>query len=165
MFYVDPINRKALNGALRVLKEAEPTIVADLRKELRTALVPFADTLAKNMPAVAPVSNLAKSPGYRQPRGKAGFTPGGKKSALVYVALDAGAEGRGFYISEMAGTRTSGLTGRGRALIDNLNNFHPNKPPAGRFAWPMFLRMLPDAYARAQEILDRTMVKLEKSID
>jgi hypothetical protein len=165
MFQIEEVNRKSLNRALNVLKTMEENVVKDLRSELRTELAPFASNLAAAMPAVAPVSGLGRYPGYAQPKGSVSLLTG-RKGGLVTLNLKTSE--RGFWLAEMAGTVSDGQTNAGRALVRNLNAVKPvrgsNRKKPGRFAWPYFRMILPDAAKRAEEILLKTLKKLEQEI-
>jgi hypothetical protein len=165
MFQIEQIDRKSFNRALNVLKTMEENVVKDLRKDLRTELQPFASNLASAMPEVAPISGLARYPKYAQPKGSVSLLTG-RKGGLVTINLKA-AE-RGFWLAEMAGTVSEGKTNAGKALVRNLNARKPlrgsGKRKPGRYAWPQFRLLLPDAAKRAEEIVLRTLKKLEKDI-
>lgn len=165
MYYIEPINKDLFNSALRVLKEVEPTVTTDLRNKLKSQLADDASQLANAMPVTPPLSGLGKSPGYRQPKAKVSFTPGGKGNRLVSINLDAGINGRGFYIAELAGTRMQNLSRRGMALIRNLNDKRMIRGRGGRYAWPQFLMMRPEIYKKAEKVIQDTLSDLEKKIN
>lgn len=171
MLVFEEIDAKDFRTALRVLKEVDAKVTANLRSKLKNELQPYATRLAAQMPQIAPLSGMNHNgpTAYVAPQGKVSFTPGSSSKTatrLLAIQLDSGSK-RGFYIAELAGTRTSGSTPSGRALVNNLNQFAPlsgKRKKGGRFAWAKFVRMYADVSRISGEIINDTLTDLEKEL-
>jgi len=62
---------------------------------------------------------------------------------------------RGFNIIELAGSKSSGKTVQGRAMISALNNRVPIRGGLGRFAIPVWKKKEPDVERIARGILEK----------
>jgi hypothetical protein len=168
---IEKVNADELRKVLKVLKMVDPETSASLRKNLKGPLVPIAQQIAAAMPQQYPqlpsgFFNNAPT-GYAPPKGKVAFTPGKGRSGannLISIRLDAGKQ-RGFYIAELAGSRSSGYTGSGRALIEQLNNRSVMKGKGGRFGYKQFRFIRPDVVRIATDILNDTFKDLERMLD
>jgi hypothetical protein len=163
MIETPKLNADDVRRALKALKEIDPQIVKDLRKELRTRLSPIAQQVAQAVPNEPPLSGLGSQ--WSRVKGKVSLTPGRSKktgNALVSVRVDP-VSGRGLYIAELAGSRSTG-TGTGRNLIEVLNQRKPMKGRGGRYVYAQFRLLRPDVIVIAEKILNDTFSKLEKEL-
>jgi len=165
---IEQIDATELRKVLKVLKAIDPETAKDLRKNLKGPLVPLAQQVASAAPQEPPLSGFGnRGPtGYVAPKGKVAFTPGkGRTGAknLVSLRIDAGKQ-RGFYIAELAGSRTTGFTNSGRALINQLNARFPMRGKGGRFAYKQFRFIRPDVVRIATQVLNDTFKKLERML-
>jgi hypothetical protein len=154
--------------ALKALKEIDPQIVKDLRKELRSKLSPVAQQVAAAVPIDPPLSGFrnAGETRWSAVTPKTSFTPGRSKktgNSLVAVRIQP-KEGRGVYIAELAGSRTSGSTASGQSLIRVLNERQPMKGKGGRYIYAKFRLLRPDVINIAERILNDTFRKLENKL-
>ena len=168
MIGIEKVNADELRQVLRVLKKINPTVNKDLSKNLKTRLAPLAEQIASSTPQEPPLSGFAnRGPtGYKAPKGKISFTPGRSKrnaTNLLSIRIDAGKQ-RGFYIAELAGSRSAGLTNSGRALIEQLNNRSVMKGKGGRYAYKQFRFLRPDIVRIATEVVNRSMRELERML-
>lgn len=170
MIGIEKVNADDLRKAISVLKKIEPESTKDLRNELKNKLVPLAQQIAQAVPAQPPLSGFANNGATAWPqsiKGKVAFTPGrGRRNAnnLVSIRVDGGKQ-RGFYIAELAGSRSTGQTNSGRALIEQLNSRSQMKGKGGRYAYKQFRFIRPDAVRIATEILNDTFARLERMLD
>jgi hypothetical protein len=165
---IEKVDADELRIVLKVLKQINPTVNKDLGKYLKTRLAPIAEQVASAAPQEAPLSGFAnRGPtGYKAPKGKISFTPGkGRRNAtnLLSIRVDAGKQ-RGFYIAELAGSRSAGLTNSGRALIEQLNNRSVMKGKGGRYAYKQFRFLRPDIVRIATEVVNQSMRELERML-
>lgn len=170
MLEVEKIDPKLFQSALKILKETNENVTKDLRTELSTALQPYATKLAFQMPEVSPLKGMTTGSGpyqYKRPVGKVSLTPGSSranKTKLLALTLNSGSA-RGFYIIELAGTRSKGKTADGQIMIRRLNKDQPlTGKRGGRYAWREFLGIFGDVQRISEEIINRTLNDLEKKL-
>ena len=163
------LNAADVRAALRELRKAEPESVKDLRKELKSKLVPFAAQIASTVPIDPPLSGLANNgaTAWSAVAGKVSFTPGKNRvnaTNLVAIRIDPLNKKRGLYIAELAGSRSAGATPQGANLISVLNQRRPMKGRGGRFAYNQFRLLRPDILKTAERILNDTFAKIDRKI-
>lgn len=169
MIGIEEVDAKEVRKVLSVLKKIEPESAKALRSGLKKELIPLASQIAQAVPVVPPLSGLgnAGATGWGPVTGKVSFTPGKSRTnatSLVSIRIDAGKK-RGFYIAELAGSRSSGNTNSGRALIEQLNTRSPMKGRGGRYAYKQFRFIRPDAVRIATDILNNAFKDLERKLD
>jgi hypothetical protein len=163
------VNAEGIRTALKVLKQTEATALKDLRAELRAKLGPIAKQTAAQVPTRPPLSGMGNpgATGWTSVTGKISMTPGRSRKTgnhLVSIRIQPKGAQRGVYIAELAGSRSSGTTNRGRRLIDVLNQRFPMKGNGGRFAYNKFRMLRPDAVQIAIGIVNRTLDKLNRKM-
>ena len=158
-----------VRAALRELRKIEPDSVKDLRKDLRSKLVPFAAQIASTVPIDPPLSGLANNgaTAWSPVKGKVGFTPGKNRvnaTNLVAIRIDPLNKKRGLYIAELAGSRSGGSTPQDGNLISVLNQRRPMKGRGGRFAYAQFRLLRPDILKTAERILNNTFARIDRRL-
>lgn len=172
MLSFEEVNAKDFRKALTILKEVDPEVTKNLRAKLKTELAPYASSLAAQMPQVSPLRGMVGSwpTSYKPPQGKVSFTPGsgrGSASRLLAIQLDAGKQ-RGFYIADLAGTRSNGFTPQGKAMIEKLNGVAPlssRRKKGGRFGWAHFIKIYGTVRNKSEKIINDTLKELERQLD
>lgn len=159
------INAQGLKEAIKELKELEPNVIKDLRTDLRSQLGGMAKQIASSV-ATAPLSgfNNNGATAWSISRGTVGFTPGKKGTSLASIRITPAGKKRGVYIAELAGSRSSGVTSQGRALIRNLNARKAMKGKGGRFAFDKFRTLRPEAVSIATKIVNDRVTKVNKKL-
>jgi hypothetical protein len=166
---IEEIDPKAFRKALAALNEIEPESRKKLEQELKSSLNSYASRLADRMPEISPLRGMNHSfdTGYNKPKGKVSFTPGSSRKTagrVLAIQLDAGRQ-RGFYIMELAGTRSKGQTRAGRTMIERLNRDKPlTGKRGGRYAWREFLKMFGDVQRIADKAINEALARLEKTL-
>jgi hypothetical protein len=166
---IEEIDPKAFRKALVALDNIEPESKKRLSDELKSSLNSYASQLADKMPAISPLKGMNHDfdTGYNKPKGKVSFTPGSSRKTsgrVLAIQLDAGRQ-RGFYIMELAGTRSKGKTRAGRTMIERLNRDKPlTGKRGGRYAWREFLKMFGDVQRIADKAINDALKRLEKSL-
>lgn len=155
---------------IRILKDIDPLIVKDLRKELRGQLLPTARQIASIVPVEPPLSKMRNNgaTGWSPVVGKTSFTPGKSRRAatsLVSIRIEPRSGQRGFYIAEIAGSRSSGKTASGIAMIQNLNERQPMSGRGGRYAYAEFRALRPEVVSIAERILNDTFAKVDQELN
>lgn len=169
MLTIEEIDPKAFRKALKALDNVEPESKKRLSDELKRSLGSYATRLADKMPEVSPLVGMEHrfDTGYSKPKGKVSFTPGSSMKTsgrVLAIQLDSGRQ-RGFYIMELAGTRSKGKTRAGRTMIQRLNQDKPlTGKRGGRYAWREFIKMFGDVQKIADKAINEALNRLEKSL-
>lgn len=139
-----------VNEMIRELKAIEPELYRQLRKDLVQDVKPLYQKIKANIPSVAPLSGLNNNGrlGWGKPvrittkislKRRKGF------SSLVTLKV----MNDSVVMVDMAGSKTSGETPQGRAMIANLPGKH------SRYVWPAVNRYLPQIMENANKTLER----------
>lgn len=170
MIGIEEVDANEIRLVLRRMKEIEPETNKILKRQLVIELQPIADGIAEHMPDTypgIPSGFFHNGPtGYRAPKGKVSFTPGRSKrnaTNLVSIRMDAGRQ-RGFYIAELAGSRSRGETRSGRSMVFQLNQIQPMKGKGGRFAYSQFRLQRPAIVEKAERVLNRAFREFERML-
>jgi hypothetical protein len=169
---IPSVSATGIREAVKELKQVDPTLLKDLRKDLRAKVGPLAKQVADAVPTQPPLSGMGNPvpTGWSPVRPTISFTPGASRKTgnhLVSIRVNpVPAKGRrGLYIGELAGSRSSGSTARGRRLINVLNQRFPMTGKGGRFAYSKFRTLRPDAVALAKSIVSSTVAKINRKLD
>ena len=152
---------------LRILRDVEPDVYKQLRKDIRAIAMPAVTAIKSNTPSVAPLSGMVNNgrTAWTKPKVTVNITPGQRSRGFAsttsnLVAIQATGEGKkvGFDIADMAGRANQPgkyeksrkyinpytgevvrlkQNGQGRALIDNLAG------RASRYVYPAIESKLP----------------------
>jgi hypothetical protein len=163
------VNAEKIRDAVKELRNVDPNLVKELRKELRSKISPLARQVADNVPTDPPLSGFGNtgSTGWSDVVPKISFTPGRSRKTgnhLVSIRVQPRAAKRGLYIAELGGSRTRGASNRGRAMIRNLNSRYPMKGRGGRFAYTKFRLLRPDAVNLAKDALNRYVTQVNRKL-
>jgi hypothetical protein len=167
---IPELDAAQVRAVIKQLRNIDPEIVKDLRKELRSNLSPIAQQVAASVPTEPPLSGFARSnaTAWAAVTGKTSFTPGKSRkggNSLVSVRVEPRNGARGVYIAELAGSRSSGKTPQGSNLITVLNQRSPMKGRGGRYIYAQFRMLRPDVVGIAERILNKTFAKIERSLE
>jgi hypothetical protein len=171
------VNARDMQRVSRVLNSVNKELMADLRKNMRGAIKPTADQIAKisNSEGGA-LSGARRSKGrtrWQPVKGVVAISPGrGKRGWTPLVAMEfySGAKTKGpagYFIQEFAGYKNpAGSTASGRAMIATLNVRVPGWGKGGRFVYRAFQPFKREVYHKAKAIMvdwtRRTTRELEK---
>jgi hypothetical protein len=150
-----------------MLARVDPKLKTALAKDLRTGLSPIASRIVADFPKVAPLSGMG--PRWGQVSAKVvtnSMAKPGRALALINVRGET-AFARLLSITERAGSRSNGFSGRGRAMISNprggLQERFPLDGKGGRFVFRSFRSHLPEAIAVAMKSIDRFIDNFNRS--
>ena len=148
-------------SALTMLKTVDPDMVKDLRKSLRSALGSEARQIAGAMPTTPPLSGMAWPSRFS---GTVVLSPGRRRrggvSSLVGLRVR-GNPDAGFRMAELAGSRSSGVTPQGRAMIANL----PGSARGGRFAYAKFMKDRANLLRKAERVIADFVRQLNQRLE
>lgn len=139
-----------VNEMIKELKQIEPELYRQLRKDLIQDVKPLYSVIKSRIPVEAPLSGMNNQGrlGWGKPvrvsakinmRKRRGYT-----SLLSVKTSNAAVE-----MVDMAGSASQGKTASGRAMIANL----PGKP--SRYVWAAATRYLPQIVDSANKTLER----------
>ena len=139
-----------VNEMIKELKQIEPELYRQLRKDLIQDVKPLYNIIKARIPIEAPLSVMNNNGrlGWGKPirvtarinmRKRRGYT-----SLLSVRTTNAAVQ-----MVEFAGSRSQGLTKSGRAMIANLPGF------PSRYVWPAAIRYLPQIIDSANKTLER----------
>lgn len=168
------VSAENLKTVLRELSKVDPNLRKELRSEMKTRLEPEKNRLAAQIPSAAPLSGFAgrgANPPFKwsKPRGTV-MTPLAKRSRkpgfypVVSIRFRSSGRNAGFEIMELAGSKSSGLTSQGRAMIQNLNARYPMRGGLGRFVIPEWKNFQGDAEKIAKDILVKFADKVNRRL-
>ena len=168
------VNASDLKVILRELRELDPNLKKELQKEMRTELKPFVQKLKGGIPSESPLSGFANAaPGSRYrwtPVTGTTKTPLGKRAKkpgfypVVSMSFRSRNKGAGFEIMELAGSKTSGRTPQGRAMIAALAERAPIVGGLGRFVIPEGKKEAPEATKVAKDIIRKFADKVSRRL-
>lgn len=168
------VSAENLKTVLRELSKVDPNLRKELRSEFKNQLEGTKNELAGQIPSAAPLS------GFNGPRANPPFkwskpratvvTPLAKRSRrpgfypVVSIRFKSSGRNAGFEIMELAGSKSSGLTSQGRAMIQNLNARKPIRGGLGRFVIPEWKGKQGEAEAIAKRILEGFAEKVNRRL-
>jgi hypothetical protein len=163
------VDAQYVREAIRELKQADETLLKQLRKDLRSKISPVAKQIANNVPDEPPLSGFGRetSFGWSPVRPTVSFTPGNSRrrgNHLVSIRITPTGKARGLYVAERAGAK-NGKNNRGRAMIRNLNRVEKMKGKGGRFAYAKFRLLRPDVVQLAIGIVNDTIKTINKRLN
>ena len=139
-----------VNEMIKELKQIEPELYRQLRKDLIQDVKPLYNIIKARIPIEAPLSGMNNNGrlGWGKPirvtarinmRKRRGYT-----SLLSVKTTNAAVQ-----MVDFAGSRSQGVTKSGRAMIANLPGF------PSRYVWPAAIRYLPQIIDSANKTLER----------
>jgi septum formation topological specificity factor MinE len=139
---------------IRELKDTEPELVKQMRKDLITEIKPLYGMIKSNIPTTAPLSGFShygRTGWKKNPvkvTGKAVTSSRGGKTNLVSIRTTSAA----VEIADMAGRKANGNTEQGQAMIANLRARFGG---ASRFVYPAIEKEIPKVRQSLVKIIER----------
>lgn len=163
----------SVSKTFRVLRELDPSLVAELRKELRTELQGTAKDIANEYPKSPIMSGFEMSYGrwgWDNVVGKVKITPGrSRKGAgaknLVSISMEHKVATP--YVLDMIGWRSYGHGARGRALWSVLqrSSMFPGWPRGGRIFYRPFKLKRNEVVDKTEGIINRWTKKVNQELN
>ena len=172
----DVVKFYGVKEMIAILKQAEPELYKQFRKDARLIAAPAVSAVRSSIPTVAPLSGMIGNGRVSWSPAKVtlSITPGqrsrafGSTTANLAAIITRGSTGQGLVIADMAGkghstnkrlktraypykggTRQHRINGQGQAMIRNL----PGRP--SRFVYPPMERKLPEIRAEFAKSVER----------
>lgn len=145
----------------RTIAKVPKGVRRQLSNDLRRELKPIAARVAAGVPNQAPLSGMAPRWGGAEAEVKT-FPAGkpGRAIATINVYGEDQKFNRLLAITERAGSRSEGISPRGKAMISNLEERYPLVGQGGRFIWKAWLKHRPEAVGRAIDSINRFVDKM-----
>lgn len=168
------VSAENLKTVLRELSKVDPNLRKEMRSEFKSQLESTKNGLAGGIPPASPLSGFAgrsASQPFRwsKPRGTV-MTPLAKRTRkpgfypVVSIRFKSSGRNAGFEIMELAGSKSSGLTSQGRAMIENLNKKYPMRGGLGRFVIPEWKNQQGEVEQIAKGILEKFAQKVNRRL-
>jgi len=161
------VDATGIREAINALKKIDPDLVKALRSDLRSSLKPFAQQIKEATPADPPLSGMGHQGDtrYTPDTVSVSLTTGKSRkfpemSALVSFRVTPRNKGRGLYLAELAGSRSTGYSARGRNMIAVLNQRRPMIGRGGRYAYDTFQRGKPAIFAVAINVINKHIAQV-----
>ena len=147
------INYDDLKYAIARMKELDPKLKLKMQRDLRNKLRPMADKIAGAVPSSGPLSKM--TPRWGTAQGKIQTATGRRAGgAIVMLSVSGPNFAKLLAITELAGSRSSGYTPSGKAMITELQKRYPLVGKGGRFIWRAFLEHQPMLYAVSSDVVN-----------
>jgi hypothetical protein len=150
-----------------ILQSVDPKLKRAMAKDLRQGLGEVADNIVSDFPREAPLSGMSARWGRVSAKvvTNSMAKPG---RALATISVSGEPDfARLLSITERAGSRSSGFTPYGQAMISNprggLQERFPLDGKGGRFVFKAFRKQLPQAIAVAMASIDKFIDKFNRS--
>ncbi len=190
--YTTSLDAASVKRLTTALKEAEDIAIADLRRELKGSMKPFASQIQARIPTSSPFKGMERNyygrVQWAQPSVKVSFTPGKKAigdRALLLTLIAEHKTKLGFNYTEVAGVRkraankrsrtyhrkgdanprSHAVTEQGNILIEKARSVSKFSFKAGHFAYGEFLKLRPQMVILATVILEGTAKKLSVKLE
>lgn len=172
---IDTSNLKALNAKL---KELDPALTRQMTKDIKTAVGPFKDAIARDLPDGPPIRGFGGHTG-RTSWGKTKIQVyGSSRKSIARLEVWSTPNNVAMKIADLAGTRNQfsdrrrpyarqtryGIvsveghaTRSGRALVQALQRKRPlsSGGKGGRYAWASFIRRRPVLIKEVEKVLEK----------
>ena len=158
------VNIVGVQFVIKELKDTEPKLLAQFRKELVAEAAPLLPKIRSAIPMSAPLRGMEHrgSTGYDPARikvtAKANFRKRAGKQSLISFRATSNA----LRIADMAGRKASGKTSSGRALIAGLNSGGKGKP--SRIVYPSVEKEMPALQKSMIDIISDYAAKVNRTI-
>ena len=164
------LNATDVSRTFRVLRKLDKTSVAELRKELKSELVPMAKAIASVYPANPALSGFMQTYGrwgWGSVTGSVKVTPGKSRKGAgrnAVVSLSMNYKTATPFVWDMIGRRNDGITPQGQALYRQVQNQFPAWPKGGRVFYKPFNEKWRVAYNASETIINRWSEKVSKEL-
>jgi len=162
---IRPVLRPEIDAAVlkrlsAELKDIDPGLARQMTKDLKSGLVPFAESIQREMQQDSPLSGMVHSgrTGWSPAIVKVSATPGsGWGRSIARIVIEGKPNPAMLKIAEFAGSsnRTKS-TGPGKSLIDNLDakGFKLVKGRGGRFGFATYYKKQPEMLRIIEKVIN-----------
>jgi hypothetical protein len=169
--YEVKLNADDVSRTFRVLRQLDPDLVKEFRKDLQSDLKPLAKAIAAKYPS-SPPNLRGFDQAYNQWAwgtvvGKVSVTPGKSRKGVGrnnLVALRMTYKTATPYVVDMIGQVNPGVSPQGRRLYSALMSRFPGWPSGGRIFYKEFQAQRGEVFGKAEKILGKFVEKINRYI-
>ena len=183
MKYDMELNADDVSRTFRILRNVDPDLVKELRKELRSDMNPVAKAIAAKYPAGPTLSGFEQTYGrwgWDKVSGTVKVTPGKSRKgagANNLVSLSMNYKSATPFVLDMIGRKPGDIGnydskryknkpyGQGRALYENIQRKFPSWPNGGRIFYKEFKKHRFIVVASATNIINRWTDKVNRELN
>jgi len=164
------LNADDVSRVFRVLRNVDPDLVKELRKELRSDMNPVAKAIAAKYPAGPTLSGFEQTYGrwgWDRVSGTVKVTPGKSRKgtgANNLVSLSMNYKTATPFVLDMIGRKNPGISPQGRALYDQINQQFPAWPNGGRIFYKEFKGVRGEVISAAESTINRWTDKVNREL-
>jgi hypothetical protein len=155
----------------RILRNVDPNLVKELRKELRSDMNPVAKAIAAKYPTSPTLSGFEQTYGrwgWDRVAGTVKITPGKSRrgaGANNLVSLSMNYKTATPFVLDMIGRRNPGISPQGQALFRAINEQFPAWPNGGRIFYKPFKAAREQVVGSATNIINRWTDKVNRELN
>jgi hypothetical protein len=157
----------------RILRDIDPDLVKELRKELATDLKPLAQAIASKYPTEIPDKLYGFYWSYSQwywgkATGSVRLTTGRSRKrpgSSNLISLSMGYRSATPYAIDMIGRVSTGSTAQARKLYDTVNKLFPAWPNGGRIFYKPFKAAKPMIMRETEIVVNRWTDKVNRKLN
>jgi hypothetical protein len=154
----------------RIIRNLDPDLVKELRKELQSDLRPTAKAIASKFPAAPTLSGFAQAYGrwgWDKVTGTVKVTPGKTRKGAGrtnVVSLSMNYKTATPFVLDMIGRKNPGISSQGRALYDQIQKQFPAWPNGGRIFYKEFKAVRGEVVSAAESTINRWTGKVNREL-
>lgn len=160
---------KGIRESLNALKTVERDLFKQMTKEMKSEVKSQSSPVLEAIPVMSPLPGMkhAGRTSWGAVKSSVSLTPnrtfkGKDLHPLVSIKITSSGSKVGYDIAEIAGSRSSGKTASGKALIEKLDRSYGWKGKAGRFAFKKFIGLAPAISKSATQIIDKFITEYNR---
>lgn len=154
----------------KVIRNIDPGLVKELRKDLSSDLKPLAKAIAQKYPAQPTLSGFAQTYGrwgWDKVTGTVKVTPGKTRKGAGrnnLVSLSMNYKTATPFVLDMIGRRNPGISAQGRALYSAIQEQFPAWPKGGRIFYKPFKAARGEVTSAAEKTINRWADKVSAEL-
>ena len=170
MKYDMKLNADDVSRTFRILRNVDPDLVKELRKELRSDMGPVAKAIAAKYPEGPTLSGFMQTYGrwdWGKVTGTVKVTPGKTRKGAGrnnLVSLSMNYKSATPFVLDMIGRKNPGISPQGRALYEQMQKQFPDWPNGGRLFYKPFKDVRNEVVSGAETTINRWTDKVNREL-
>ena len=164
------VDAKSVADTFRILRQVEPSLVQELRKELQSDLKPLAKAIAAKYPSEPTLRGFEQSYGrwgWDKVTGTVKITPsktrkGAGRNNLVSLSMNYKTATP--FVLDMIGRKNPGISAQGQALYRAVMAQFPGWPNGGRIFYKPFKDAREQVVGAAEQTINRWSMKVSEEL-
>jgi hypothetical protein len=168
--YEVKLNATDVAKTFRIIRNLDPDLVKELRKELGSDLRPTAKAIASKFPTTPTLSGFMQTYGrwgWDKVTGTVKITPGKTRKGAGrtnVVSLSMNYKTATPFVLDMIGRKNPGISPQGRALYDQIQKQFPAWPNGGRIFYKEFKNVSGEVVSAAESTINRWSDKVSREL-